>query len=193
MLNRIAELTGKTRDALADPIHLEEVVADLWLSGVELMSRIEAPPTLVSPQVWIDGRCWKRSLVSSSDMAAWGHAPENGRTDAVARPDHPAIGVTFEQARAYASDHGGRLPRLAEWTASTARSAAGNHGLIWGVPSATGAFPAARSGLLDGWGNAWEWTAEGMVVGGSFASPPLPAPRDSAQLVGFRLIVEAAG
>ena len=193
MLTRIAELTGKTTEALADPVYLEEVVADLWFSGVELAPLIDAPPSVVSPQVWIGGQHWKRCLVTTSELNAWGHAPAHERSGTSPGPAHPAIGVSLEQARAYAADHGGRLPNLAEWRAATLQSAAGNHGLFWGSPSATGAFPATRTGLLDGWGNAWEWTQEGVVVGGSFASPALPPPREGARLIGFRMIFEPAG
>ena len=90
-----------------------------------------------------------------------------------AKTQHPVVYVTREQARAYATWVGGRLPRDAEWT----RAAQGDDGRTypWGEqpPDATranynrnvgtttpvGSYPAGASpyGLLDMAGNVWEW------------------------------------
>jgi hypothetical protein len=191
MLSRIAELSGAKSLALQNPLVLEEVVAELWFSGVDLAQPVLAPPTMVSATVWIHGRCWDRSLVTYADMSAWGHQPARGREAGTTLPSQPAAGVSLDQARALAADRGGRLPRLHEWAQAVADSAAGNHGMHWATPSASGAFPATGHGLLDGWGNLWEWTEEGQVVGGSFASPACPQPRPSARLVGFRVVFDA--
>jgi hypothetical protein len=190
MLPRIAELSGESVDALADPERLEQIVTALWMAGADLASPVPAPPSLVWGPVGFRGLSWARTMISEADMAAWGYTPSHGHAAATPRSHHPAVGVSLATARAYASDHGGRLPSLSEWQAATIGSAAGNHGMKWGTVSASGAFPAARSGLLDGWGNAWEWTDDGCAVGGSFASPPCPAPRESARIVGFRIVFE---
>ena len=101
--------------------------------------------------------------------------PSNTRAyDDAAKTQHPVVYVTREQARAYATWVGGRLPRDAEWT----RAAQGDDGRTypWGEqpPDATrancrphgpgdttpvGSYPAGASpyGLLDMAGNVWEW------------------------------------
>jgi serine/threonine-protein kinase len=93
--------------------------------------------------------------------------------DDAAKAQHPVVWVTREQARAYATWVGGRLPRDAEWT----RAAQGDDGRTypWGEqpPDATranfdnnvrtttpvGSYPAGASpyGLLDMAGNVREW------------------------------------
>jgi len=119
-----------------------------------------------------------------------GAVKEPRRTDAyndAAKTQHPVVEVTREQARAYATWVGGRLPRDAEWT----RAAQGDDGRTypWGEqpPDATrancrphgpggttpvGSYPAGASpyGLLDMAGNVWEWVDDGdfVVRGGAF-------------------------
>jgi len=189
-LSHITRATGIEASALEDPVVLEDAVADLWLSGALLngadLCALAAPPTLAEPCVRFCGLLWSRCLASWGDLTSWG--ADLPREPGGADPAAPAIGVPLSLAREIAHTQGGRLPRLAEWEAAVVASAPGNHGLKWGGPSAAGVFPAARSGILDGWGNAWEWTEEGVAVGGSFASPPHPAPVTSARLTSFRIV-----
>ncbi len=189
-LSRIARVTGCPRTRLEDPCVLEEAIADLWLGDVVFEEGFEealpAPPTLALPQVSFAGLQWSRCLVDHKMLAGWGVPLPHQRANTP--PDAPAIGVSLALARELAHAQGGRLPRVSEWEAAVADSAPGNHGMRWGGPSAPGTFPAARSGLLDGWGNAWEWTEEGVAVGGSFASPPHPAPQTAPRLTSFRIV-----
>jgi serine/threonine-protein kinase len=121
--------------------------------------------------------------------------PSNTRAyDDAAKTQHPVVYVTREQARAYATWVGGRLPRDAEWT----RAAQGDDGRTypWGEqpPDATrancrphgpggttpvGSYPAGAGpyGLLDMAGNVWEWVEPDdgddwsyIVRGGAFGS-----------------------
>lgn len=190
-LNRIAQATGVHVSHLQDPAVLEDAVAELWLSGEALPDAApdaapDAPPTLAKPRVRFAGLFWSRSLVSESELMTWGGTIDRCRS--LQRSTAPAIGVPLELARELAHAQGGRLPRMAEWSAAVSGAAPGNHGLKWGGPTPAGVFPAARSGILDGWGNAWEWTEEGLAVGGSFASPSHPTPVKAARLTGFRIV-----
>jgi len=166
---------------------LEDAVAELWLSGETLPGAApDAPPTLAMPKVRFAGLSWCRSLVSEAELIAWGGTLDRCRN--LKHSTAPAIGVPLQLARELAHAQGGRLPRVDEWNAAVSGAAPGNHGMKWGGPTQAGVFPAARSGILDGWGNAWEWTEEGLAVGGSFASPSHPAPVKAARLIGFRIV-----
>ncbi len=189
-LSHISQVTGTALARLEDPAVLEEAIADLWLGGAPLdgalQPTVSAPPTLAQARVEFGGTHWSRHLVSNADLKMWGAQLATSRADA--DPDAPALGVPLQAARDIARAQGGRLPTLKEWHAAVADAAPGNHSLHWGGPSRPGAFPAARSGILDGWGNAWEWTEDGLAVGGSFASPAQPDPTPNARLTSFRIL-----
>ncbi len=93
-----------------------------------------------------------------------------------ARADHPVVGVSWRQARAYARWAGRRLPSEAEWERAArgqlldARFPWGNDrrrdlANVWSEPGPAagrgvrpvGSFPAMGFGLRDMAGNAWEW------------------------------------
>lgn len=94
----------------------------------------------------------------------------------------PVTGIDLNTAMAYCSFAGGRLPTEAEF-----RSATAGGPWPWGQDTPTcahaialgcdglaqvGSTPlgATSEGVLDLAGNVWEWTAEGLLVGGSAES-----------------------
>ena len=104
---------------------------------------------------------------------------------------HPVVGVTLEQARAYANWRGARLPSQTEWMAAALGGE--NRPRPWGTecgptfcqcpterPTGTApvdAHPAGASahGVLGLYGNVWEWVEEAednngstTVFGGSY-------------------------
>ncbi len=136
--------------------------------------KAEQPQCRVAlPGYWID-----KNLVTVGQYqkfcAATNHEmPEEPRWGWQA--NHPMVGVTWEEAAAYAKWAGKRLPRELEWE----KAARGTDGRLfpWGnrwdasraADFATskstrpvGSFPAGASpyGALDMAGNVWEWCAD---------------------------------
>lgn len=118
--------------------------------------------------------------------ASWRH-PEGPGSDVADREDHPVVHVAHEDAAAFASWAGGRLPTEAEWEFA-ARGGLDGAPFSWGdqahpegPPMANtwdgldfpwrstgesgflrtapvGSFPPNGFGLFDMAGNVWEWT-----------------------------------
>jgi formylglycine-generating enzyme required for sulfatase activity len=164
-----------------------------------------------SPQraVWIDAFYIDRTEVTNADYQAFCTAtgylpPANPSWDRdyfKHNPGHPALNLTWEQARAYCAWAGKRLPTEAEWE----KAARGTDARIypWGNTwadsianfrngdgfehaSPAGAFPAGASpyGALDMAGNVWEWCADWYLFdtykqapARNPTGPPGPAPR----------------
>jgi formylglycine-generating enzyme required for sulfatase activity len=143
----------------------------------------------------VTNKAYKAFIQASGELppAHWlGSEPPKNALDA------PVVGVTLEDARAYAEWCGLRLPTTVEWEAAV-RLPDGRQ-FPWGdewnseychcsqngatEPGAVGKYTAGAShfGCLDLIGNVWEWTEphEGMtspepgyfwVMGGSFRHP----------------------
>jgi formylglycine-generating enzyme len=120
--------------------------------------------------------------------ARWA-APEGAGSSLDGRADHPVVHVAHEDAAAYASWVGGRLPSEAEWEFA-ARGGLDSAAFTWGDAarpdgrvmantwdgddfpwrstgesgflgtSPVGSFPPNGFGLYDMAGNVWEWTAD---------------------------------
>lgn len=109
---------------------------------------------------------------------------------ASAQPNDAAVGIKFEDARAYAGSIGKQLPTRDQWsTAAFGRPGAASPRYPWGgstsrhgvhgnftggAPSDVKAHPAGKaefSGALNMAGNAWEWLNDGWFIGGGFNLP----------------------
>jgi formylglycine-generating enzyme required for sulfatase activity len=130
-------------------------------------------------------------------------APTRQRDSHLSRPDHPVVHVSREDAMAYCSEQGKRLPTEDEWefaARGTARHVFpwGNRWdeskANWGQPKGgtrpVGSFPAGNTptGHQDMAGNVWEWTAsdEGehaILKGGSWSDENPANLRGAARLI----------
>ena len=118
--------------------------------------------------------------------------PNNTRWNDLAYAEHPVVNVNWDQANAYATWAGGRLPTEAEWE----KACRGTDGRIypWGDEPPTaelanfannvgdttpvGSYPNGASpyGALDMAGNVWEWTADWYAADYYANSPPANPP-----------------
>ena len=136
----------------------------------------------------VAGAEWWRQVLG----ADWRH-PEGPHSNLDTRADHPAVHVSWEDARAYCAWAGRRLPSEEEWEYA-ARGGLEQKRFPWGdepVPGGVhhcnvwqGAFPATNTlddgfygtapvrtyapngyGLYNMVGNAWEWCADWFARG----------------------------
>ncbi|MBI2951908.1 SUMF1/EgtB/PvdO family nonheme iron enzyme [bacterium] len=166
-------------------------------AGRFLMGEAKKPVVLEAFEIDVTpvtNRQYKRFI----DDSGYLHLPGGWQdgTYPAGKADHPAVGVSWHDATAYAKWAGKRLPAEAEWE----KAARGPHGRLypWGnvfnryncnnkelglhTTTEVGHFPngASQYGCYDLVGNAWEWTdtdvfpdnSEVKVIrGGSWSSP----------------------
>jgi formylglycine-generating enzyme required for sulfatase activity len=146
----------------------------------------------------VEGAPWWRQVMG----ADWSHpeGPQSGISD---RPDHPVVHVTWDDALAFCSWSGARLPTEAEWEMA-ARGGIEGKPFPWGdqlEPAGRhrmnvfqGTFPGGNTGadgfrgtapadayepngygLYNMTGNVWEWCADWLDVG-YYPDAPLESP-----------------
>lgn len=172
--------TTITNDAFAEFIVATGYTTEAERFGWSFVFWSDVPNSLGRTQAVPGGEWWRRV-----DGARW------DRVDGVTEPqgDHPVVHVSWNDARAYATWAGGRLPSEAEWE-HAARGGKGDVRFPWGdrEPDDDGFFPCNiwqgafpnRNDVKDGFkttapaqsfapngyglynmvGNVWEWTAE---------------------------------
>ncbi len=167
-------------DAPPTPVELSAFRID----PVEVtIGRFEAFVADASGKGWAGDGCW------SSEGRAWRDAHPEGR-GALARAagrgvTHPVVAVTYWEAEAYCTCAGGSLPTEAQWErAACGREPrvpspteadnirvydGGKHADLTGVRTRSVAEASAYRntwGLVDMFGNAWEWTRDAYQARG---------------------------
>jgi formylglycine-generating enzyme required for sulfatase activity len=114
-----------------------------------------------------------------------------GSQNPAAKPDHPIVDVTWDQAKAYCEWDAGRLPTEAEWEYAARGGKDGlkypwgnditpdnaNYsGSKWHGTSPVHTYPPNAWGLYDMAGNVWEWVAD-WYDKDYYASSPADDPR----------------
>jgi formylglycine-generating enzyme required for sulfatase activity len=144
-------------------------------AGSAVFTMSAGPVDLRDPSQW-----WR-----FAPGASW-RTPEGAGSTIAGREDHPVVHIALDDAQAYASWRGARLPTEVEWEAAARGGLVGRPyawgdelmpdgrllANVWtgafpwyfarpGTPGTTGVghFPANGYGLHDMIGNVWEWTA----------------------------------
>lgn len=146
-------------------------------------------PEEIGATAAVQGIEWWRKV----DGATWRDINGPGTAIEACHPDHPVVHVSWNDAQAYATWAGGRLPTEAEWE-HAARGGLGEVRFPWGEvePDDTANFPCNiwqgdfpnrndckdgyfttapaqsyapnRYGLYNLVGNVWEWTADAYRI-----------------------------
>jgi sulfatase modifying factor 1 len=150
---------------------------EMLVAGSAVFSPPKQHVPLVDPYQWwsyVKGASWRR--------------PEGEGSSIASRMDHPVVHVAYDDAAAYATWAGKRLPTEAEWEYA-ARGGLARKKYVWGdsflvsgkpmantfqgrfpdrntaedgyiATSPVKKFPANGYGLYDMAGNVWEWTSD---------------------------------
>ena len=196
--------TSPVRNTWTNP--LDNAVYVYILPGEFIMGHADAGADAPPHEVYVDGFWIKQTEVTNAEyglcvMAGACTTPHDDRWLDPALADHPVTYVNWEQATAYATWAGGRLPTEAEWEkaargdderrypwGNTFRGEWANHcdatcPYAWSNPntadeyaatSPVGAYVAGASpyGVLDMAGNVWEWVADWYSEDYYQQSPP---------------------
>jgi formylglycine-generating enzyme len=182
---------GLERHAVSNARFAEFVAATGYVTEAErfgwsfVFAGLLPPAEAAAAQRVAEVPWWARS-----DGASWRH-PEGPNSDIGDRPDHPVTHVSWNDARAYASWRGGRLPTEAEW--EHAARPTPDAVFPWGDEEPTderplcniwqgrfpdhnlavdgyagtapvGSFSPNAFGMLNMAGNVWEWCEDRFRV-----------------------------
>jgi sulfatase modifying factor 1 len=167
--------TAVTNREFADFVRATRYVTDAERVGESFVFYLQVPEDTRSSRrrvatdvpwwLLVEHACWQR--------------PEGPGSHVYARPDHPVVHVSWNDAHAYCEWAGARLPTEAEWECA-ARGGLDGKRFAWGdsLIAANGEFPNAPAegwqpglvavnsnepngfGLYNVCGNVWEWCAD---------------------------------